>query len=169
MDLYQVLTFEHSKASRDRIVTYVQRDPERFARLFDLFKNGDRRIAQRSAWSVSYCAEKCPKLIYPYCREMVDYLKVPGIHDSIKRNILRTFQGIDIPAELEGDLLELCFGYLLDRKEAVAIRVFSMQIIANLSKKYPEIRNDLKVIIEDELPYAKPGFVSRGRKILRER
>lgn len=50
MDLYQVLTFEHSKASRDRIVAYVQRDPDRSARLFDLFKNGDRRIAQRAAW-----------------------------------------------------------------------------------------------------------------------
>lgn len=166
MDLFQELSREHSKASRDRIVSYVQHDPARFALLFDLFKDGDRRTAQRAAWSVSYCAEKFPELIYPYCRQMVGYLKTPGIHDSIKRNILRTFQDIEIPPELEEDLLGLCFGFLMDKKEAVAIRVFSMQILANLSKKYPEIRNELKVIIEDELPYAKPGFVSRGRKIL---
>lgn len=55
---------------------------------------------------------------------------------------------------------------MMNKKEAVAIRVFSMQIVANLSQKYLEIRNELKVIIEDELPYAKPAFVSRGRKIL---
>ncbi len=166
MDLHDELTREHSKASRDRIVSYVQHDPARFAQLFDLFKNGDRRTAQRAAWSVSYCAEKIPQLIYPYVGQMVDYLKIEGIHDSIKRNILRTLQNIDIPVALEEDLLELCFAYLMDKKEAVAIRVFSMQILANLANKYPEITNELKVIIEDELPYAKPGFVSRGRKIL---
>lgn len=167
MDLLQELTRDHSRASRDRMVSYVQYDAERFAELFELFKNGEQRIAQRASWSVSHCAEKFPVLISPYCGEMVDYLQMPGIHDSIKRNILRIFQTIDIPIELEGRLLELCFGYLMDKKEAVAIRVFAMQVLANLCEKYPEIRNELKVIIEDELPYAKPAFVSRGRKILK--
>jgi hypothetical protein len=167
MDLLQELTRDHSKASRDRIVSYVQYDAQRFAELFDLFKSGERHIAQRASWSVSHCAEKFPELIYPYCGEMVDYLQRPGIHDSIKRNILRIFQGIDIPMELEERLLGLCFGYLMDKKEAVAIRVFAMQVLANLSNKYPEINNELKILIEDELPYAKPAFVSRGRKILK--
>ena len=166
MDLYQELSAEHSKASRDRIVSYISNDSDKFATLFDLFKNGDSRISQRAAWSVGYCAEKYPGLALPYSSEMVGYLRKEGIHDSIKRNILRIFQDIDIPPELEEDLLELCFGYLTNKKEAVATRVFSMQILANLSKKYMEIRNELKVIIEDELPYAKPAFVSRGRKIL---
>src|SRR5690606_24726523 len=98
-----------------------------------------------AAWSVSYCAEKFPELITPYVRQMVDYLKTEKIHDSIKRNILRTLQNIDIPVAREEDLLELCFGYLMDKKEGVAIRVFSMQILANLAKKYPEIKNELKV------------------------
>ncbi|HLW21081.1 MAG TPA: hypothetical protein VKX33_12185 [Cyclobacteriaceae bacterium] len=167
MDLLQELTHDHSRASRDRIVSYVQDDADRFAELFDLFKNGERRIAQRAAWSVSYCAEKFPELIYPYCDELVDYLRMPAIHDSIKRNILRILQDLNIPVALEESLLELCFAILMDKKEAVAIRVFAMQVLANLAKKYPEIKNELNVLIEDELPYAKPAFVSRGRKILK--
>lgn len=167
MNLRQLLSTDHSKASRDRIVSYVQDDEERFRQLFGLFRNGEPPIAQRSSWAVSHCVEKHPLLITPYYGEMVSYLQTPGIHDSIKRNILRIFQGMDIPQELEGRLSELCFGYLMDKKEAVAIRVFAMQVLANLSKKYPEIKNELKVLIEDELPYAKPAFVSRGRKILK--
>ena len=166
MDLSQALISEHSRANRDRIVAYVNNDPDRFAVLFDSFQSQEAKIAQRAAWSVSHCAEKFPELVIPYCGEMVELLKRDGIHDSIKRNILRTFQDIDIPVEQEEDLLELCFGYLIDKKEAVAIRVFAMQVLANLSKKYPEINNELKILIEDELPYAKPAFVSRGRKIL---
>ena len=167
MDLLQELTRDHSRISRDRIVAYIQNDSDRFAQLFDLFKNGEQRISQRASWSVSHCAEKFPELIYPYCGEMAEYLQMPGIHDSIKRNILRIFQDIDIPVALEESLLKLCFGYLMDKKEAVAIRVFAMQVLANLSKKYPEIKNELNILIEDELPYAKPAFVSRGRKILK--
>lgn len=166
MDLYHVLSTDRSKAAKDRVVSYIKDDPGKFAELFDLFRNGKELVAQRASWAVSYCAEQYPELIYPYCQEMVDYLQVPGIHDSIKRNILRTFQDINIPVTLEESLLELCFDYVINRREAVAIRVFAMQVLANLSERYPEIRNELKVIIEDELPYAKPAFVSRGRKIL---
>lgn len=161
-----MLSTDRSKAAKDRMVSYIKDDPGKFAELFDLFRNGKGLVAQRASWAVSYCAEQYPELIYPYCQEMVDYLQVPGIHDSIKRNILRTFQDINIPVTLEESLLELCFDYVINRREAVAIRVFAMQVLANLSERYPEIRNELKVIIEDELPYAKPAFVSRGRKIL---
>ena len=166
MDLNYMLSTDCSKAAKDRMVSYIKDDPGKFAELFDLFRNGKGLVAQRASWAVSYCAEQYPELIYPYCQEMVDYLQVPGIHDSIKRNILRTFQDINIPVTLEESLLELCFDYVINRREAVAIRVFAMQVLANLSERYPEIRNELKVIIEDELPYAKPAFVSRGRKIL---
>src|SRR5690606_13483297 len=141
MDLYLLLSTDRSKAGRDRIVSYVQKDAGRFKQLFDLFRNGKPRIAQRASWAVSHCAEKYPELISTYCKEMVDYLQTPGIHDSIKRNILRIFQDVNIPAEVEECLLELCSGYLMDKKEAVAIRVFAMQVLANLSKKYPEIKN----------------------------
>ena len=167
MDLYNVLSTGRSKAAKDTIVSYIKDDPEKFAQLFNLFRNGEGQVSQRASWAVSYCVEKYPELIYPYGQEMVDYLQVPGIHDSIKRNILRTFQDIAIPATLEESLLKLCFDYVMDRKEAVAIRVFAIQVLANLAEKYPEIKNELKVIIEDELPYAKPAFVSRGSKILK--
>ena len=162
-----MLSTDCSKAAKDRVVSYIKDDPGKFAELFDLFRNGKGLVAQRASWAVSYCAEQYPELIYPYCQEMVDYLRVPGIHDSIKRNILRTFQDIAIPVAVEESLLGICFDLFSDKAEAVAIRVFAMQVLANLSKKYPEIKNELKVLIEDELPYAKPAFVSRGIKILK--
>src|SRR5690554_4021672 len=166
MDLSQALISKYSRADTDRVVAYVGNNPKRFAELFYCFQNGDKNTAQKAAWSVSYCAEKFPQLVIPYCRAMVDILALPDIHDGIKRNILRTFQYIAIPVDLEGEVLELCFAFLMNKQEAVAIRVFSMQVLDTLAEKYPEIRNELVVIIEDELPYAKPAFISRGRKIL---
>lgn len=158
---------EHSK-SRHSIVSYVGNDPEKFAILFDLFMNGEFRVSQRAAGAVSTCAQKFPDLVYPYLNKLIPYLKKENIRDAIKRNILRILQGISVPKKQQGELMDICFRYLMNKKEPVAIRVFSMQILANLSYHYPEIRPEIRVIIEDEISFAKPGFVSRGRKILRE-
>ena len=87
--------------------------------------------------------------------------------DGVKRNILRILQGVEIPKNMEGELMNICFQILMDKREAVAIRVFSMQVLANLSQLYQDIQPELKIIIEDELPYAQPAFLSRGQKILR--
>lgn len=168
MDLYQELNNEHSKASRERIISYVNNDPERFAELFGFVKHDNAKINLRAAWSLSSCAERFPDLVSPYINEIVHLVDREGNHDGIKRNMLRILQRMKIPEELEGRLLNSCFRLLTDKREAVAIRVFSMQVLANLSQLYQDIRPELKIIIEDELPYARPAFVSRGQKILKK-
>ena len=64
--------------------------------------------------------------------------------------------------------MTVAFQFLQDRKEAVAVRVFAMTVIENLSHDKPEIRRELCLFIEDELPYAGAAFRSRGMKILRK-
>ena len=41
-----------------------------------------------------------------------------------------------------------------------------MTVLYNLSVNIPEIKNELKLLIEDLLPYGTAGIKSRGRKIL---
>jgi hypothetical protein len=71
-----------------------------------------------------------------------------------------------IPEPFHGQIIDLCFGFLQNRQTAVAIRAYSLTILFKLSQIYPEIRNELRYLIEESLPYEKPAFVSRGRKIL---
>jgi hypothetical protein len=77
-------------------------------------------------------------------------------------------QFIDIPKKHQGVIADICFKSLIDKKEPIAIRVFSMTVIANLAAKIPELKNELIPIIEEQLPYASAGFVSRGKKVLKE-
>ncbi|GHN02752.1 hypothetical protein WSM22_42410 [Cytophagales bacterium WSM2-2] len=56
----------------------------------------------------------------------------------------------------------------MDKKEPVAVRVFSMTVLGNLAVKVPELRNELIPLIEDQMPYVSAGFVSRGRKVLKQ-
>lgn len=74
-------------------------------------------------------------------------------------------QHIAVPEELQGTLAGICFKYLA-AKESVAIRVFSMTVLANLAQQQPDLRNELCLLLEDQLPYASPAFTVRANKLL---
>ncbi|MEO7988362.1 MAG: hypothetical protein ABI663_02410 [Chryseolinea sp.] len=168
MDLQKEVLKEHSKAQAHKLAGYVGYNVSRFKSLVEVYLAGPYRVTQRAAWPLSICAERHPDLILPHLKKLLDFLSKPGIHDSVKRNTLRLLQFIDIPKRNYGQVAELCFEYLQSKKEPVAVKVFSMTVISRIIKDEPDLRNELKVIIEDLMPYSSPAFVSRGRKVLKE-
>lgn len=168
MNIVQEVLKEHSKAMCDRVVSYVGRSPERFEQLVTVFLKGPYRVTQRAGWPLSYCVEHNPDLISPHLKKIIKNLDTPGLHDSVKRNTVRLLQFIDIPKSLQGAVAWVCFEFLANPKEPVAVRVFSMSVLANITRKQPALRNELRIIIEDQLPYATAGFMSRARAVLKE-
>ena len=63
---------------------------------------------------------------------------------------------------------DLCFEYLQNPKIAVAIRVFSMTVLANVIEDQPDMKKELKLILEDQLPYGTAAFKNRGIKVLKK-
>ncbi len=166
MNLREEILREHSKAQTLKIVNYIGNDKERFAELMNLFLGNTYRVTQRAAWVVSNCAEAHPELIKPYLKRMLNYLSKP-VHDAVKRNTIRTLQDIAIPKKLQGKATDICFQFLCSNDETIAVKVFSMTVLHNLSKEHPDLKNELRIAIEEQMPYASAGFKSRGKKILK--
>lgn len=168
MDLRQTILAEHSKANCNRIVKWVGDSQKRFDELFHLFLNDEYRVVQRAAWPLSYCTEENPQLIKKHLGKLIKNLKRPNLHDAVKRNTVRLLQNISVPKRLHGELMSLCFEYISSPDEAVAIKVFSLTILQNFSRQYPEIKNELKLIIEEQWEHESAAFKSRAKKILKE-
>lgn len=168
MDIRAVLTKSHSKVITDQIVKYVGTSNERFSNLVEVYLKGPYRITQRAAWPLSYCVIENPALIEGHLPKILKFVKQPGNHESVKRNTVRLLQFIEIPKRFHGQIVDMCFGFLTDPKEPIAIKVFSMTVLANLVKGIPELKEELRIIIEDQLPYGSAGFISRGKKVLKE-
>lgn len=165
MNLLKIIAKEHSARQRDKIVTYVGADAVRFAELVKVFLEGPYRITQRASWPLSVCVERHPELARPHLRKLLQTLQ-KNTHDAVRRNILRLLQFIEIPVPLQGTTANVCFEFLQDVKQPIAVRVFAMTVLSNIAERQPELRRELVVIIEDQLPYGSAGFLSRGRKIL---
>jgi hypothetical protein len=166
--LKRVILKEHSKKQCDKLVAYVGASALRFAQLVDLFLSGPYRITQRAAWPLSCCVQKHPKLIEPHLKKILKYSLKPGVHDAVKRNIVRLLQFIEIPLRLQGQTAAICFQFFSNKKEPIAVRVFSMTVLSHLAMHLPELKNELIPLIEDQIPYASPGFISRGSVLLKE-
>jgi hypothetical protein len=167
MDLRKEILKEHSKKQRMKVVDYVGDNRNRFKALIQVFLEGPYRVTQRASWPISYCVENSPGLITPHLSTLLTFLKRPGLHNAVKRNVIRLFQFVDIPKRMHGRVAEVCFQYLQDKKEPVAIRVFSMSVLAEIALHNPDLKRELRLLIEDHLPYASAAFLSRARKVIK--
>jgi hypothetical protein len=168
MDFRDSIQKEHSKKQTTEIADYVGSNKARFKQLVDVYLAGPYRLTQRSAWPLSLCIQRHPELILPHIGRILKSSDRPGVHNAVKRNTVRLLQFIDIPRRHFGAVAELCFRYLNDRREAIAVRVFSMTVLSNLASREPGLKEELKLLIEDELPYASAAFRSRGLRTLNE-
>ncbi|HXB91989.1 MAG TPA: hypothetical protein VNU72_06860 [Puia sp.] len=167
IDLEQLLRQEHSKKQTDRIVRYIGSDKQRFAALVKLFFKGEYRITQRAAWPLSYCVRAHPELIRPYFKPLLDNLTRKNIHVAVIRNTVRLLQDVSIPKKYHGLVMNTCFEFLQSPEIPIAVKAFSLTILANLAAEYPEIRGELKLIIEEQWEHATPAIRSRAKRILK--
>lgn len=158
----------HSKEHALKISEYACSSPKHFKELMQCFLSNEYRIAQRAAWSVSWAAQKNSELIQPYIKNLVEQLQSKDVHDAVIRNSVRILQQINIPEHLHGELMNSCFEFIESPLTPVAIKAFSLTTLFNLSKRYPEIKNELKLIIEERWNNETAAFKSRGKRILKQ-
>lgn len=81
---------------------------------------------------------------------------------------MRALQFVTIPRRYHARTIEQCFEFLTNPKEPVAVKVFSMSVLAELASVYSDLRRELEIVIEDQLPHSSAAFRSRARKVLGE-
>lgn len=167
MNLLAEIQAQHSQKQRDVIVKWIGRSQHRFDQLFHIFLQGDSCESQRASWPLSNAVLAHPHFILPHFAALLKNLLKPGIHDAVKRNSLRLMQDVEIPEQFHGEVMNICFDYISAMNEKPAIKAFSLTVLQNLMKIYPDIKHEVKTIIESQWDYESPAFKSRAKKILK--
>jgi hypothetical protein len=111
--------------------------------------------------------EQQPGLATPYLHKLVKALPTLDSKGSL-RSLLRMLCRYDIPEEAQGLLIDLCFGYLCSELYPVAVKAHAMQIIYNHVLLYPELKDELVAVLEDQMENNSVGFMSRGRRLIKQ-
>lgn len=167
MDIRTLLLKDNSKANVEAIATWVGTSVERMQELVNIFLNDEYRVVQIAAHAIGKIGDVHPEMILIHVDTFLKRLQDADVPVAVKRNVVRVLQYIDIPESLHGAAMNICFDYLADPNEAIAVRVFSMTVLDNLSKIYPEIRQELVAIIQDTLEQGcTAAFKARAKTIL---
>jgi len=166
MKLKEEILKKYSKPQCLKIVEWVGNTQKRFDELFALFISDEYRVAQQSSWPLSYSIEENPFLIEKHFKKLLENLQNQNAHNAIKRNTLRLLQFVTIPVDYHGEIMNSCFAFIQSMQEKPSVKSFALAVLDNLAKQYPEIRQELHLIIEEQMPYESPAFKSRGKKII---
>lgn len=182
MNLVEELGKKHSLAIKNKIIRYVGTNPKRFAELMKIFLGDSYRLTQWAGWPLSDIVKKHPELIKPYLKPVLKRLdtgtpKFVGretnkgrnvMHVAVKRNVLRLLQFIEIPTSVSGFAFDKAFKLFSETSEPIAVRVFAMTVMAQVAMKETELKNEVIIAIEEQLPFGSAGFRSRAGKLLKE-
>jgi hypothetical protein len=168
LDIARTLSGGQSRAKTQAIVDYIGGDRGRFAELVSVFERGDHRIKQYAAWPMSVVAEKHPELLVPYLGKLVWYLPRNDVHNAVKRSVARLLQFVDVPKRLQGKVFSHCVDLVADPDEPVAVRCFAMTAAARIAGNEPALRNELRLIVENQMEHATAGMKVRIKRLLSE-
>lgn len=162
-DPVAALRQEHSRAQTDKVAAWTMADVRRYGRMINLMTGDDRLLTQRAAWVVCVVGEANPEWVVRHLPRLLDHLARPGLHPAVVRGIFRLLQNVPIPGRLEGRVLSLAFA-ALGGTAAVAVKAYSLTILKRLAAKSPEILDEVRAILAEELPNAAPAVRSRARR-----
>jgi hypothetical protein len=158
---------DSSRALSLLTASMVYDEPTLFGVFIELALLDEKFYAERASRVICVCSHNFPELFKPHCSRVIAELRNLR-NEGAMRNFLKTLA--EVPVKLakkdKSILLNLCFDYLVSNEYPVAVQVFSMQILYNLSCEIPEIGEELCRILEEKMPDASAGYRSRARRIL---
>jgi 8-oxo-dGTP diphosphatase len=169
-DLKQMVNNIMGMKEAEWIAASAVENHEIFLKLLEFSYSSDKKLAFRSSWILTKVCDQLPEIIYPFIPKLVeDLTKIDN--ESILRSFLRIISLSDLgklDIKQHGLLTDFCFGNLNSGFTAVAVKVYSMEILYTLTLTYPELANELSTSIRILMEDGSGAIIARGRMILKK-
>ena len=163
--LRKVLASRHHKQFWQSFATENIDNSEVVRILFEFMLEGKDRLSLTCAEIIRYMSDLNRRIVDPYIDKLIDTLNTE-CHDAVKRCIFKMFQYTSFNEKQTGRVVDTAFRHVENRSNAIAIRVFAMTTLYNITKTYPELYDELVACISANLSEESAGFKNRAGKII---
>ena len=144
------------------------RDPLLVSQLITLSSSEEKRVGFMASWALSKVSDIDPGLMVPFLAKMIDTL--PGVkNESVQRSFMRVIMKSDIsniPDSRHTPLIDYCIGIMREENTPVAPKVYGMEILASFCIIYPDLVNEVTVVVQLAMSGASGGIKAAARKVL---
>ena len=164
MNIKNELLKDRNKFKINEVAKYVKLNNSKLIDLVSLLKTKDDFLQYRVSWCLSTCYDLKVPNISLHCEVLMNTL-LSSSSSSVKRNLLRVLQWIDIPEKHHGNLINSCFSFVDDINEPVAVKAFSLGILEKMCGFYPDLKKELLLVCENHRNTKSAGIKSRINRI----
>ena len=166
-EILSILSKRINSAKKLKLLRFIKKEynNELMLHLFDAFGSNTEPLNWQTAWLLSDLAPKRKLWFNGFQGKLVTIGQSKPNSDGVKRNLVRIWENLPLDQTYHFDIADICLEYLKNPKEATAIKAFSLTVLYKLSNHIPELRQELLLEIEKQLPYGSAGFVNRAQKI----
>lgn len=164
-ELYDLL---NSWENLDLIISEALTNHKYVKLLFEIALHSNNPKSWRAAWIADKINDRKPELIRPFINDIIIRLN-SETSSSKKRQFLKLISLHPIPEEHYSFLLDYCIHCFTSTGEPIAVKVFAMQVLYNISEIEPELKPELLSTIHLEIElHPSAGIKSRGTKLLKQ-
>lgn len=166
---FEDLLYDSSRICVEMAGDVIYEKPELFPEAFELVLKNSGTISSRASRAIYFCSVKDQSFIIPYIDLIID-ATLSIENTSIRQNLLRLLSEMELNEDTHriGALIDHCFKRIDSIESTPAIKVYSLEIVYNLSQNIPDLQNELISTIENQLEQSGAGFQSRGMRILKK-
>lgn len=150
----------------DELIDHILQNPNEIEGLFDIFLNGDSKKRNFISWALGHIGEKRPLLLQNFHELMIQELEDTTLN-GVKRNFVRALSFAQIDKNHSGSLYQICFKFITNNNESVAVKAFSILICQKICSFHPEMKNELSAALEPLVLQGSSGLKFRAREGLK--
>ncbi len=125
----------------------------------------EKPVSNGFIWMVGGLCEIDPDRVAPAVDFLFQQLGEVNFK-NYERSLAKIFYWVGLPTKMESQAIDLLFEWLIDPKMIVSTKTFAMLAIFKITKAYPELKNELKIVIEDQVEFQSVSFRKKAVSIL---
>ncbi len=167
MQIIDLIEMHPGVENARKLAELAWKNPSYLEELWQLTYHERPYVSRVAAWAIEYCFLEHPEKVKPYIPSMITRLpELPT--NSLRRHFLKIIWLGGFDEDDHGVLAHICFEWLAEAEKPVAVKMFSMQVLYEISESEPDLKPELAAVIEDQLPKGTPGFKNAGQKMLKK-
>lgn len=154
-----------TNSERGVIVNKILEDKTPFSDLLDILLLPPP-ISTRFSWllgSLSECESTFLGEILPFIVENKTHIQVSDINRVLAKQCY--ICSPNLPENLEGQLIDDLFGYLMDKGETISTKDYAMKALQKITAKYPDLKPELITVLNSLIESHSGGIKKRAEKL----
>lgn len=150
----------------DKMLSDIHTNPE-LVDAYAKYAFSNEEFAWRAAWVVSHYSRKHPEQIQKYVDSFIKNSKILK-KDGHLRETLKIIYNLKLDESQTSELFDICMDLLEDNKRQPSVRMIAFSFIIRVAENYPELHNEIEVIVENIKDFLSPGIKNSMTKRLKK-